>query len=107
MTTTTLRCCLSPDERHAAYCITRSRAVTQTLDGAGMFGGWSDEQVIEAMHLQADACVAVVNMPAEERHRIGPKGEASPEQAGVLNAVIVLHLHREAQRRGLVTQTLA
>lgn len=87
-------CCASPDERHAAYCITTKPARhTATM---------SDEDVLREMHKQADVCVAVCAMPEGVRHRPGPKGEASPAQAAALNAVIALHFQREAAQRGLL-----
>lgn len=97
-------CCLSPDRpaRHSAYCITQGPRRHGTGTGIGSFGHLSDTEVMRQMHMQADVCVRVMAMPEAERHAPGPKGAASPAQAAALNAVIAMHLEREARTRGLI-----
>lgn len=65
------------------------------------FESLSDEDLLRILRSIADTCVRVTQMPDEERHYVGKKGGASPEQAGTLSAVFAFHLLREAERRGL------
>lgn len=67
-----------------------------------MYETLSDEQVMRMLHTQADACVRVVQMPDEQRYALRPKGQASPHEAGTLNAVLALLAERECRRRGLL-----
>lgn len=61
----------------------------------------TDDQLVERLRSISDQCVAIAAMPVEIRTAAGPKGEASPEQAGALSAAFVLHLAHEAERRGI------
>lgn len=67
-----------------------------------MFGSTlSDEDLIALIQRTGAACVRVVEMPTAERTAPGPKGEASPEQAGTLSAMFCHLAMQEAERRGL------
>lgn len=61
----------------------------------------SDAQLIARMSTVADACVRIVDMPEEQRRAAGPKGEASPEQAGAMSAALVMQMVAECKRRGI------
>lgn len=70
-----------------------------------MFANLTDEQLLTMLDRQEQACLRVVQMSDEERHRIGPKGNASPAQAGAMNAMLAVMAQREAAKRGLVAAT--
>lgn len=61
----------------------------------------SDEHLIALIQRTGNACVEVVSMPDAQRTAAGPKGEASPEQAGTLSAMFCHLAMMEAERRGL------
>lgn len=65
------------------------------------FAGLSDAQLLRQLGIVANQCVAVMELPVEERRRPGPKGEASPEQAGAMSAAFVLQMVAECERRGI------
>jgi hypothetical protein len=65
------------------------------------FDNWSDETLIKQLRQIADCCVAVVEMPLEQRRAAGKKGDASPEQAGALSAMFAFHMIRECEKRGI------
>jgi len=71
-----------------------------------MFESLTDTQLMEMLESQANACVRVMAMSETERSAAGRKGEASPEQAGALNAMLAMQAEREAARRGLVMPVL-
>ena len=73
----------------------------------GYYDTVSDEFLLATLQKQADLCVAIVSMSDEDQNRPGPKGEASPREAGALNAVLCVLAEREAVKRGLVTATLS
>lgn len=60
-----------------------------------------DAELLRLRSEIADQCVRVVAMSEEDRHRVGPKGEASPWEAGAMSAVFAQALDREVRRRGL------
>lgn len=102
MTTVAIRCCLNPDPGcHSSYCTSTRPSRTVDRVGPGPFGTWSDQQVLESLQGQVDLCVRISEMTPEQRHHIGKKGEASPEQAGALNAVIATLLLQECRHRGI------
>lgn len=61
----------------------------------------SDERLFKDRATQADTCVRILAMPAEEADKPGPKGEASPREAAAFNAMIAFMLDAEIKRRGL------
>lgn len=75
---------------------------------APMFDTFSDEQLVAFYRQQADVCVGVQAMPAEQRTAVGKKGACSPEQAAAtLNVFAIFHTERELVRRGLITEEQA
>lgn len=59
--------------------------------------------LLRMLQSQADACVRVTQMSDTQKNVVGPKGEASPLQAGVLNAVTAMQVSRVLKSRGVVT----
>lgn len=66
-----------------------------------MFESLTDEQLIERRAILADTCIRVLAMPDDVRTATGPKGQASPEQAGSLTAMFAWHAMQECERRGI------
>ena len=62
-----------------------------------------DHALLDLLHRCGTQCARIMAMPDTERTHNGPKGAASPEQAGQLSAFFAYLASREAHRRGLLT----
>ena len=67
------------------------------------FESLSTDQLKKMLQDQANACVRITQMSDAEANVVGPKGEASPRQAGAFNAVVAMQVSRVLKSRGVVT----